>query len=36
LERNPVRVDVMRGVVFALSAAFAWAIATVWLRGGRT
>jgi len=30
---NPVRVDVMRGVVFALSAAFAWAMATVWLRG---
>ncbi|MBI5287564.1 MAG: DMT family transporter, partial [Chloroflexi bacterium] len=30
---NPVRVEVMRGVVFALSAAFAWATATVWLRG---
>ena len=30
---NPVRVDVMRGVAFALAAAFAWATATVWLRG---
>jgi drug/metabolite transporter (DMT)-like permease len=27
------RVDVMRGVVFALLAAFAWSLATVWLRG---
>ena len=30
---NPVRVDLMRGVGFALAAAFAWATATVWLRG---
>jgi drug/metabolite transporter (DMT)-like permease len=30
---GPVRADLMRGVVFALSAAFAWATATVWLRG---
>jgi drug/metabolite transporter (DMT)-like permease len=30
---NPVRVDVTRGVAFALSAALAWAAATVWLRG---
>ena len=30
---GPVRADLMRGVVFALCAAFAWATATVWLRG---
>ena len=30
---NPVRVDVMRGVMFALAAAPPWACATVWLRG---
>jgi drug/metabolite transporter (DMT)-like permease len=28
-----VRVDVMRGVVFALAAALSWSLATVWLRG---
>ena len=28
-----VRVDVMRGVLFALSAALAWSLATIWLRG---
>ena len=30
---NPVRVDVMRGVLFALAAAAAWSCATVLLRG---
>lgn len=30
---NPARVDVMRGVVFALLAASSWAVATIWLRG---
>lgn len=30
---NPVRVDIMRGVAFALAAAFAWSCATVLLRG---
>jgi drug/metabolite transporter (DMT)-like permease len=28
-----VRADVMRGVVFAVAAAFAWSLATIWLRG---
>lgn len=28
-----IRVDVMRGVLFAVAAALAWATATVWLRG---
>ncbi len=28
-----VRTDVMRGVMFALAAAFAWSLATIWLRG---
>ncbi len=30
---SDVRVELLRGVVFALAAAFAWALATVWLRG---
>jgi drug/metabolite transporter (DMT)-like permease len=30
---NPVRVDLLRGVLFALAAACSWAIATIWLRG---
>ena len=30
---EPVRVDVARGVFFAVAAAAAWATATVWLRG---
>jgi drug/metabolite transporter (DMT)-like permease len=30
---NPVRVDVVRGVMFALGAALAWATATILLRG---
>ena len=30
---NPVRVDVMRGVLFALAAAAAWSLATIVLRG---
>jgi drug/metabolite transporter (DMT)-like permease len=30
---NPVRVDIMRGVMFALAAALAWSFATVILRG---
>jgi drug/metabolite transporter (DMT)-like permease len=30
---NPVRVDVMRGVLFALAAASAWSLATIVLRG---
>ncbi len=30
---NPVRVDVVRGVMFAVAAAASWAIATIWLRG---
>lgn len=30
---NPVRVDVVRGVLFALAAACSWAVATIWLRG---
>lgn len=30
---NPVRVDVVRGVMFAIAAAASWAIATIWLRG---
>lgn len=30
---GPVRSELMRGVVFALSAALAWGTATIWLRG---
>jgi drug/metabolite transporter (DMT)-like permease len=31
--QNPVRVDLVRGLIFAVAAALAWATATVWLRG---
>jgi len=30
---SEVKVELVRGVVFALAAAFAWSLATVWLRG---
>ncbi len=30
---SAVKVELVRGVVFALAAAFAWSLATVWLRG---
>jgi DME family drug/metabolite transporter len=33
--RDDVSVELIRGVVFAVAAASAWAVATVWLRGGQ-